>query len=74
MTKLMTPSERLAAWMKIMGLNDRQLAEKTGVGVVHVWRMRTGAIGVTDSYAWKFAQVYGFDLARKLFDNQKEPA
>lgn len=75
MKKTQTPSEKMAQWMKLMNLIDREVAEATGVDVAHVWRIRTGAVSVPDSFAWKFAKAYGYNTAKQLFlDNERIPA
>jgi len=66
--------ERLAQWMELMQLNDREVAERLGIDTAHVWRMRTGKRPVSGEFMWRFGQVYGFDVARGLFDNQRVPA
>lgn len=67
-------SERLAQWMELMRLNDRQVAERVGIDTAYVWRMRTGKRPVSGDFMWRFGQKYGFDVARGLFDTEKVTA
>jgi len=67
-------SERLAQWMELMRLNDRQVAERVGIDTAYVWRMRTGKRPVSGDFMWRFGQEYGFDVARGLFDTEKVTA
>lgn len=64
-------NERLAQWMELMRLNDRQVAERIGTDTAYVWRMRTGKRPVSGDFMWRFGQEYGFDVARGLFDDEK---
>lgn len=66
-------AEQFSRWMEIERIGDSDLARRMGVTSVYVWKLRHGKVEVSPSFAWKFAQVFGFDVARKLFDSEKEP-
>lgn len=69
---------KFAAWMQFEGNTDSSVAKRVGVGTVYVWKLRHGKVALSDSFAWKFGRVYGFELAQKLFEartaQEKEPA
>jgi len=64
----MTHAKRLDAWMMLGGYTDRTLAEAIGVDPSYVWYIRKGKRPVTDRFRWRFAEKFGFDEAKKLFD------
>lgn len=67
-------SGKLAAWMEIEGMTDRQLAEKLGMDTSYIWMVRTGARDVSDGFRWRFGRVFGFDLAAKVLGSREREA
>lgn len=67
-------NERFANWMSACVLSDSDVAEKMKIDKAYIWRIRKGEREIADSFAWKFGQAYGFDLAQRLFSFDKEPA
>ena len=67
---------KFAAWMQFEGNTDSSVAKRVGVGAIYIWKLRHGKVAVSPSFAWKFAEAYDFDLARKLFEDEleKEPS
>ena len=63
-----TANERLDRWMAASFLTNEDLAKKVGVDHSYISYMRNGRRDVTDSFRWRFAQVYGYDFAVKLLE------
>ena len=55
-------------WLKLEKLTDRQVSAALGVDPSYIWMIRTGKRDMSDSLKWRFGEVYGFDLAVKLFE------
>ena len=66
--------KRLRSWMELENITTLDVADRTGIHRSHILKVISGATPISPSFCWKFGQAYGFDLARKLFDNQREPA
>ena len=58
---------KLAAWMELEGLTDRQLAERLRMDASYIWMLRTGTRPISDGFRWRFGRAYGFELATKIF-------
>ena len=67
---------KFAAWMQFEGNTDSSVAKRVGVGTIYIWKLRHGKVALSPSFARKFGEAYGFDLAKKLFgvEREKEPA
>lgn len=63
---------KFARWMKTENLTDEVVAAHVGVTKMYVYKLRTGMLEATASFAWKFALAYGFGLARELFVTEGE--
>ncbi len=67
-------NERFAAWMDVMRIGNTEVAKNMHISGIHVWKVKEGKAELSDSFAWKFGQAYGFDLAQRLFSTDREPA
>jgi len=56
-------------WMKLEGMTDRKISEALGVDPSYIFRIRKGTRNMSDSLKWRFGEVFGFELAVKLFGN-----
>ena len=54
-------------WLQVEGLTDREIAEALAIDPSYAWMIRNGRKPISDSFKWRFAEVYGFALAAKLF-------
>jgi transcriptional regulator with XRE-family HTH domain len=63
-----------AQWCKIMGYTDRHVGDKMGVDPALVWRVRKGERQPTDGFAWRFGRAFGFELAQRFFEPEREKA
>ena len=66
-------NERLDAWMVLEGYDYKGLAERLGFDPSYVWYIRAGHRPVTESFRWRFAAEFGFELAAKLFGGDSDP-
>ena len=44
---------KLAAWMELEGLTDRQLAERLRMDASYIWMLRTGTRPISDGFRWR---------------------
>ena len=59
-------------WIKAQGFSHEKLARRLDVSQVLVHGYATGRKPVSDSFRWKFAIVFGFELAKELLGLRKE--
>ena len=75
----MTANERLAAWMVIEGLADKEVGQRLGLDPAYVFRVRKGTRPVTAGFRWRFSQAYGYEQTIKVLGEsvqrqRKQPA
>jgi transcriptional regulator with XRE-family HTH domain len=61
-------NKRFARWIEGSLMSDTEVADKIGVDRHYIYMMRTGRTPISDSFRWRFAQVYGYDFAVKLLE------
>ena len=62
----MTANERLAAWMVIEGLADREVGKRMRLDPAYVFRVRKGERPVTAGFRWRFSEAYGYEQTIKV--------
>jgi transcriptional regulator with XRE-family HTH domain len=62
-------TERLQVWMVARSLTKSELARQLGVSLALVSLVLSGKRRPSDRVMWRFAQVYGHEAARVVFDN-----
>ena len=67
--------KRLRGWMMVEGISTADMAAAMEINRQHVMKVTTGNTPLSPSFAWKFAEAYSFELARKLFsETERIPA
>jgi len=64
-----TPLERLAGWMAEQELSNPGLAEHLGLHRSYVYMIAQGQRPITNTFRWRFAEVFGHELAQTMFAN-----
>lgn len=67
-----TERERLIAWMAERGLSHEELARRLKWSPSYVFGALGGAWGLSDSFRWTFARVFGFEAAGEVFDVEEQ--
>ena len=75
----MTANERLAAWMVIEGLADKEVGKQMRLDPAYVFRVRKGERPVTAGFRWRFSEAFGYEQTIKVLGEsvqrqRKQPA
>jgi len=74
-----TANERLASWMSGQQMTDRELGEKLNLHPTYVFMLRKGDRKMSNGFRWRFARIYGMELASRVLGEsvqrpRKQPA
>lgn len=70
----MNQTESLKTWMTQNGYTNTSLAVKLGYTYEAVYAITSRSNRpINDKFRWRFAQVFGWELANKLFGQPQEP-
>lgn len=71
----MTEIERVQAWMDANGITMKSLARQMNISYLSVYTIIVQRRNLTSNFKWRFAQVFGWEVASQLFDqSQSAPA
>ena len=56
-------------WMADNGFTNSSMAEKMGFSYEYIYKISTGASLISDAFKWRFAEVFGHELAQTMFAN-----
>jgi plasmid maintenance system antidote protein VapI len=73
----MNKQQQLSDFLQSNGMTQTEFASKMGMRRETISRVTSGHEPVTNSFIGRFAQVFGFDAARQVFDDgqpQEQPA
>lgn len=56
-------------WMTDNGFTNSSMADKMGFSYEYIYKISTGASLASDAFKWRFAEVFGHDLAQAIFSN-----
>lgn len=70
--KTSTERERLIKWMAETGLSHEELARRLKWSPAYVFGALGGAWGLSDSFRWTFARVFGFEAAAAVFEVERK--
>jgi transcriptional regulator with XRE-family HTH domain len=66
--------QQLLAWKEQQGLSVTELARRLGLDPGYISRILNGERPVGDAFVGRFAQVFGFDEAARVFGAAGEPS
>lgn len=65
----MGPGKKLEAWMKSNGMRQTDLARRMGVSESLISLIVNGERRPTSGFRWRFANVFGYELAKMLLED-----
>lgn len=64
--------ERVKNWMKQSGIQLNSLAQKMNMPYLSVYMMLVKRKSITNNFRWRFAQVFGWEVASELFEESHD--
>lgn len=64
--------EQFRFWMDQNGIQLKSLAEKMKMSYLSVYIILVKRKSITNNFRWRFAQVFGWETARELFEQPAE--
>ena len=61
-----TPNVRLAKWMEGQQMTDAELGAKLDLHPTYVFMLRKADREISNGVRWRFARVYGMELANRI--------